>query len=460
MRESRAKAVGTDMKNIIWAGVALAAFGAGEAARAADISAAGSRNAPVLASSWTGFYAGLGLGLRASRTDATTTSETIAGVPTNLSDGRPTSNSFDGAGFRANPYVGYNWQIAPRWVAGIEGDFGFADQSAIRHFLAFSPGYDALLPPDTLVVRSTWDGGLRARLGFLLTPATLAYAAGGLAWQHYDVTSNCVSICAGNSVSPAVISSSTTRIGWTVGGGLESALGGNWLLRSEYRYADFGAAPFTIARATTAPATNPTIDHFDVAMRTHTALIGLAYKFGDSLAAEAPDRLSAAPFVKAAPATMSWTGGYAGLGLGVRASRSQLTDTAAVRGIVPLAIIADDTVPFNGTAFRANPYAGINWQFAPRWIAGLEGEAGAAGRTTTLPGFPLGPRFGSSVDLADGLALKTTWDASLRARVHFLAVTTLRFLDSARRIFNHALQLRHFLAQLILALRQLRLLVV
>jgi outer membrane immunogenic protein len=33
---------------------------------------------------------------------------------------------------------------------------------------------------------------------------------------------------------------STTRTGWTIGGGIEYAVTGNWSIRAEYRYADFG----------------------------------------------------------------------------------------------------------------------------------------------------------------------------------------------------------------------------
>ena len=33
---------------------------------------------------------------------------------------------------------------------------------------------------------------------------------------------------------------STTRTGWTVGGGVEAVVTGNWLARAEVRYADYG----------------------------------------------------------------------------------------------------------------------------------------------------------------------------------------------------------------------------
>jgi outer membrane immunogenic protein len=235
------------MSKVIYGSAALVAFAVAGPALAADIGAAPAYKVPpAAASTWSGFYAGLGLGFRASRTDAVTTSETVAGVPQNLADGRPTGASFDGLGFRTSSFIGYNWQFAPQWVAGLEGDVGFADQSTTRQSLAFSPGFLRFaLPPDSLTAKTEWDASLRARLGFLLTPATLAYATGGIAWQRSYINSNCAN-CPGFTFSPAVISASSIQVGWTVGGGIETALGGNWFARAEYRYADFGATPFTI----------------------------------------------------------------------------------------------------------------------------------------------------------------------------------------------------------------------
>ena len=65
----------------------------------------------------------------------------------------------------------------------------------------------------------------------------------------------------------------------TVGAGVETALSSNWFARAEYRYADFGSSAFTIIRSSSFASLNPTIDNFNVALRTHTATFGLAYKF-------------------------------------------------------------------------------------------------------------------------------------------------------------------------------------
>ena len=81
-------------------------------------------------------------------------------------------------------------------------------------------------------MKTTWDASLRGRIGTLLTPATLAYATGGVAWQHFEVSSTCVSdTCASIGISPAGASNSATKPGWTVGGGLETALWHHWLAR-------------------------------------------------------------------------------------------------------------------------------------------------------------------------------------------------------------------------------------
>ncbi|MCK1392822.1 outer membrane beta-barrel protein [Bradyrhizobium sp. 1] len=424
------------MKKVICGSTALIAFAVAGPALAADIGAAPAYKVPAaVASAWSGFYAGLGLGFRAARTDAVTTSETIAGIPQNLADGRPTGASFDGLGFRTSSYVGFNWQFAPQWIAGLEGDVGFADQSTRRQSQAFSPGFSFFArPPDSLAVKTDWDASLRARLGFLLTPATLAYATGGVAWQRSEFSSICaIDGCLDFGLSPSVISASRIQAGWTVGGGIETALGGNWIARAEYRYADFGAVPFTIARtAASGSPLNSTSDNFDLKIRTHNASFGVAYKLGDPIVAGAQASL----ITKAAPIAMSWTGPYVGLGLGARALQANAAARSELFGGAPIPI-SEHAVPFNGTAFRASPYAGINWQFAPKWVAGIEGDAGFADQSATLAGYPVSAAFGTFHEAADSLVVKATWDASLRARLGFLVTPATLLFASGGAAWQH-----------------------
>jgi outer membrane immunogenic protein len=405
------------MKSAVFGWGALAMLMVAGPAQAGEPKEKAKFNTPAVAPvSWTGFYAGLGLGFRASHTDATTTSQIINGNPVDFSDFVP-SLPFDGAGFRTSPYLGFNWQFAPQWVAGIEGDAGFASQTTTRAGFSAAPvtGSDGTLG-DGLAMKVTWDTSLRGRVGYLLTPATIAYATGGVGWQHYDLTSICVSLCAITNVSPPIVTGSTTKSGWTVGGGFETALAGHWLARAEYRYVDFGFAPFAIARS---GGGDSQVENLDVKLRTHVATFGLAYKFGDAVA---PYDFGVAPgaLAKATSVPTSWTGFYAGLGIGARASRSDLITTSSVQvDPIDLAGLAISQ-PFDGVAFRASPYGGFSWQFAPQWIAGVEGDVGFANQTTTLGGFFGASPVSISNDPADSLVVKTKWDASLRGRFGFL----------------------------------------
>jgi outer membrane immunogenic protein len=229
---------------------------------------------------WNGPYAGFGLGAHASHNDVTTTSLLIGGTQQSLTNSA-TSEPLDGLAFRQSLFAGLNRRYARQWVAGVEGDIGYAGQKTTLGGLSFAPLPDSANGVGGgLAARITWDFGLRARLGVLVTPATLIYGTGGAAWQHFDVTSTCASFgCAAFGYAPAVIANRTTKPGWTVGGGFETALWGNWLGRAEYRFADFGTSSFTVSRSSTFASLNPTIDTFDVKLRTHTLTFGLAYKF-------------------------------------------------------------------------------------------------------------------------------------------------------------------------------------
>ena len=237
---------------------------------------------PAVAS-WSGAYAGLGLGLRASRTDATKTSDnTVAPFNSGNADTLP----LNGVAFRGSPYAGYNWQVAPQWVTGVEADLGLANQKTTLSGIEFAPGGGQTTNApdgrnDGLSVKNTWDASLRGRLAYLVTATSLVYGTAGVAWQHFDLTSTCVSpsFCVLNGFTPAVISFSTTRTGWTVGGGIETALSRRWLARAEYRYADLGTAWYNLSRAFTSNGGGVRSENFDLAERTHTVTFGLAYKF-------------------------------------------------------------------------------------------------------------------------------------------------------------------------------------
>jgi outer membrane immunogenic protein len=238
---------------------------------------------------WTGFYGGLSLGGRWSNSTWTTTS--IPSIPVvGAPDPSTAAASFDSASVRFGGYIGFNWHFAPAWVAGIEGDVAWANNTKTVSGIPGTygttiagiegAGAQATVPgPDTTKVTEKWDDGVRGRLGYLLSPGLLLFATGGVSWINLNASANCVLFSAGgpfcvDPTHPSSETASSTRTGWTVGGGLEAVLASHWLLRGEYRFADYGTMSHTYFAASVNDAFVANIK-----VQTHTGLVGLAYKF-------------------------------------------------------------------------------------------------------------------------------------------------------------------------------------
>jgi outer membrane immunogenic protein len=238
---------------------------------------------PVIAEpiiTWNGFYVGASLGERRSGVTWTTTG---VGVPATPPDSTTTPAIFDMSKVRAGAYFGYNWQFAPTWVAGIEADIAWANSSRTLGGVPGTFGTSGLYAPpsaagfDSSWVRERWDASVRVRLGFLVTPTWLIYATGGVAIQSIEVGASCSGMgsswCADGIAHYEPVS--YARTGFTGGGGTEVALLRNLFARAEYRYSDFGYIDYTFF---TVPAT---VDNVvtSVRLRTHTVLVGIAFKF-------------------------------------------------------------------------------------------------------------------------------------------------------------------------------------
>jgi outer membrane immunogenic protein len=80
------------------------------------------------------------------------------------------------------------------------------------------------------------------------------------------------------------LDSKETKIGWTVGSGLEAQLAGNWSLKTEYLYVDLGNVTntfdtiFLTGGAAGDVAVRRTIT---TEIKEHIFRAGLNYKFGD-----------------------------------------------------------------------------------------------------------------------------------------------------------------------------------
>jgi outer membrane immunogenic protein len=194
------------MKKILLASVGLLILGVASAS-AADIArrpmpAKAPAYAPPLTYNSTGFYIGINGGGGWGRSDF---SAPFA------------SSAFNTSGGVVGGTIGYNWQKPSNLVLGVEGDF---DWSGIRG----STTCGVALSCST---RNDWLATARGRLGYAFD-RFMPYVTGGAAFGDIKTSVD------------ALGTATTTKAGWTVGGGLEAAIAGPWTAKVEYLYVDLG----------------------------------------------------------------------------------------------------------------------------------------------------------------------------------------------------------------------------
>ncbi len=92
----------------------------------------------------------------------------------------------------------------------------------------------------TLNQKIDWFGTVRGRAGVLVDPKVLLYATGGLAYGGVNTS---------ETIGGTSFSATDTRVGYTVGAGIEGAIGGNWTAKLEYLYVDLGRTSGSFATA-------------------------------------------------------------------------------------------------------------------------------------------------------------------------------------------------------------------
>ena len=249
----------------VLSGVAAVAVAISSAAKADDVL----RKAPLSSRSWswTGFYVGANIG---GSVGSVGSNDAVTVPPSNIlpplsSQYLTASSNRALAGVIGGGQIGYNWQFGS-WLLGAEADWQWSDQrdtlaTTANNFLA-----STITVAYTDEVRIKALGTARGRVGWA-QDNWLWYVTGGVAWAKIESNYVVNSYFAGTSASPTMASFATTKTGWTIGGGVETALSGtNWSTKLEYLYVDLGSTtnvlPFTYATGSrTLTSSNNIHDH-------------------------------------------------------------------------------------------------------------------------------------------------------------------------------------------------------
>src|SRR6266849_2604295 len=196
--------------------------------------------APIPFYNWTGFYIGGNVGGAWERTTLTD----------NFFD---VSFSNTRSGFIGGGQIGYNWQISPVFVLGVEWMFDGTDIRSDATAVVFPVTITASAKVD-------WIQTLAVRFGWAANN-WLFYGKAGGGWVHDTVTVTAGALSA---------SASDTRGGWLVGAGIEYGFAPSWTVRLEWDHIGLGDV--------THPGFSP-VDAITVSRRFDLLTVGLNYRF-------------------------------------------------------------------------------------------------------------------------------------------------------------------------------------
>ena len=242
---------------------------------AADIPMKAPVVAPVIAPvfNWTGFYIGGNVGYHWDRDRATTATDPVGwSVAGAAAIDAVTGGTLSPRGIMGGGQIGYNWQVGNSFLWGLEADANALAGTASRSVTGFA----VINPADvfTTSAQTNFLATFRGRLGVTFD-RVLLYGTGGLAVANTKLTDSFGSF---GNLSVASVSATSTRTGWTAGGGIEWAFADNWSMKAEYLYVDLGTISTLIPScALCAVGSDITVNH---KYTENIARIGFNYRFG------------------------------------------------------------------------------------------------------------------------------------------------------------------------------------
>src|SRR5262249_13529254 len=189
---------------------------------------------------WAGWYgggrAGTSYGTSTdSRVGNSVFTSNVAGptpLPAAVAAGSNIADPFNLSGFIGGGQIGCNYQFG-QWVIGVEADGSGTNKEGQAQEVPLAP----FIPGRSNWVSQTqerWLVTARGKLGWAAWDKSMAYVTGGRSRAKIDTSEFLL-----GTVLNTGHQESNTRTGWTVGGGIEYALGYGWSVKGEYLYVDF-----------------------------------------------------------------------------------------------------------------------------------------------------------------------------------------------------------------------------
>jgi outer membrane immunogenic protein len=243
---------------------------------------------PPVVASWTGWYIGGNVGGAWSESSTAGFSGGPGTAGFFAANEFPTSLGLKPSGVIGGAQIGYNWQMSPQWVFGLEADI---QGSSYKGSSTVTPVPVFFVPFTTTVEQhSNWFGTFRGRVGFLATPSLLLYGTGGLAYGETETSFSTIATgftlatCPANFTCVAA-GRTSTRAGWTAGAGFEWMAAPQWSFKAEYLFVDLGTQSVTGA-TTSAFFVPPVTFTASTPFRENIVRVGVNYHFGGPIVAK------------------------------------------------------------------------------------------------------------------------------------------------------------------------------
>jgi opacity protein-like surface antigen len=344
------------------------------------------------------------------------------------------------AGALVGGTAGFNKQFGP-YVLGVEGDL--AATNAKGGVSCISNAQNLGFPSETNCNNDVrWMATATGKFGYTWDRVML-YGKAGAAWANNkaDVSCNgdpnfqlnCFAANNPNFIGNGVQNTISTihQFGWTAGLGFELALTSAWSAKAEYDYINFGSYNVVM----------PDTTQLRLRQDFNQVKIGLNYHIGhDDAVVVARAMPSKAPPV----APYNWTGGYVGGAIAAKLSTANWMTTADNPTGAGLVAPDPSTTPENIFSSHAQGrlYAGYNYQFSPRWVAGIEGDVGNGSGRMRVAGIPgtygngLNSNVGTEAELADSAGVKMGWDGTIRGKLGMVVTPTVLFYGTGGVAFQ------------------------